>query len=110
MFLLIDRRAFVGAPRRSGATPNPAGTHALFSTSTYSFEAHRNETGVHVLDLESGSSYVLSEDAPSTNHVWTGFGSQVLWHKQVDGATELWIDDAAASGRYVWQRPPVYSG
>ena len=55
-----------------------------------------------MLDLGSGGSHLLSQDTKSTGHVWTGFGSDVLWQKQVAGTTELWIDDAAAPGkRYI---------
>ncbi|TVY34335.1 Dipeptidyl-peptidase [Lachnellula subtilissima] len=98
-----DPSRFLAAPRRSGATPNPAGTHALFSLSAYYFDTHRNTAGVYVLDLGSGRSHLLSQDTKATGHVWTGFGSDVLWQKQVAGTTELWIDDAAAPGKRMYR-------
>ena len=55
-----------------------------------------------MLDLGNGRSHLLSQDTKSSGHAWTGFGSEVLWQKQVAGTTEFWIDDAAAPGqRYV---------
>lgn len=90
---------FLAAPRRSEATPNPAGTHAFFSLSTYSFESHRGEAGVYVLDLVSGTSHLLSRDTESSGHTWIGVGSGCLWQRQVNGSTEIWLDHAATPGQ-----------
>ena len=51
-----------------------------------------------MLDLGSGTTNLLSRDTESSGHTWTGFGSDVLWQKKVNGSTEIWIGDAAAIG------------
>ena len=57
-----------------------------------------------LLDLETGENILISDDAQSKDHCWTGYGSEALWGKDVDGgaATEFWIRDAAnLNERYV---------
>lgn len=91
--LLIIYRDFLEAPRRSAATPNPAGTLAIFTLSSYSFESHHSGTGSHALDLNTGRSIQLPLDDETTSHTWTGFDSELIWQVQVEKGTEFWIGD-----------------
>lgn len=93
---MTRNRGFLETARRSDAIPNLVGTHALYNESSYSFQSHSNKVGVYVLSLKTGESRLLSDGSQSGNYTWTGIGSEVLWQKQIDGATEFWIVDAAA--------------
>ncbi|KUJ22167.1 alpha/beta-hydrolase [Mollisia scopiformis] len=103
LYVLTLNRDLLAAPLRSGAAPNPTGTHALFSLSKYSFQDHRSEAGTYVLDFNSGELCSIPKDTKSSGYAWTGFGSEIIWQKQLDGATKFWVDDAAAPGLRQYQ-------
>lgn len=86
----------LSAPRRSAAIPNAAGTLALFTVSTYSFETHEKTSEIRVLDLATGSSKLLSNDSKARSPIWLVENDLVLWVKGGEkGTTELVIGDAA---------------
>ncbi|KIN04004.1 hypothetical protein OIDMADRAFT_194096 [Oidiodendron maius Zn] len=60
----------LSAPRRSLATPNPAGTLALFTVSTYSFQFHSKTSEIRVLDIKTGQSKLLSSDGTASEPTW----------------------------------------
>lgn len=85
----------ISAPRRSAAVPNPAGTLALFTVSTYSFETHSKTSEIRVLDLKTGQSKVLTEDTKASEPTWLGKDNLLLWLKGGEkGTTSLVIADA----------------
>jgi len=61
---------FLSAPRRSAAVPNATGTLALFTVTEYSFKTHSRSYKIKVLDIKTGQSTVLSEDAACQEPTW----------------------------------------
>lgn len=85
----------LSAPRRSAATPNAAGTLALFSVSTYSFQSHSKTSEIRVLDLKTGQSELLSDGLTASEPTWLGDHNLVLWLKGGEkGTTGLVVADA----------------
>lgn len=76
----------LSAPRRSPGVPSPSGKRALYSVSTYSFEDHKKTSQVRVLDIESGDSISLVEDAKASEPVWLG-DDEILHLKSDDNGT-----------------------
>jgi pre-mRNA-splicing helicase BRR2 len=93
-------RVLLAAPRRSAAVPNPSGTLALYSQTTYSFESHSKTNEIRVLDIATGQSVVLSNDAGASNPLWLGDGDSLIWLKEKDnGNTSLIVGDAREVGK-----------
>ena len=78
----------MSAPRRSAAEPNPAGTHALYTVSTYSFESHKHTSETRLFDLQTRqSTLITNEDGTSEPH-W--LDDQILYLKSgTKQSTEL---------------------
>jgi hypothetical protein len=60
----------LSAPRRSAAVPSPSGTRAVYTVSSYSFNDHKKTSQIRMLDIESGDSVSLVEDASVSEPVW----------------------------------------
>lgn len=85
----------LSAPRRSGGSPNPDGTLALYTVSTYSFESHSKTSEIRVLDIKTGQSKVLSSDLNASEPTWLREKNLVLWLKGGEkGTTSLVLADA----------------
>jgi hypothetical protein len=85
----------LSAPRRTPATPNAAGTLALFTDSTYSFQTHSKTNEIRVLDIKTGGSTLLASDLGASEPTWLGEENLVLWLKGGEkGATDLIMADA----------------
>jgi hypothetical protein len=85
----------LSAPRRSAATPNPAGTLALFTVSTYSFQSHSKTSEIRVLDIKTGQSKLLTSDINASEPTWLLQDNLVLWLKGGEKSrTTLVIADA----------------
>jgi hypothetical protein len=92
----LTAEVLLSAPRRSAAIPNPAGTLALFTVSTYSFESHEKTSEIRVLDIATGNSKLLSSDSKAREPIWLLENDLVLWLKGGEkGTTDLVIGDAA---------------
>jgi hypothetical protein len=86
--------AMISAPRRGTAEPNPDGTLALYTVSTYSFEQHKRSHELRVLDLKTGDSWVFTNASIGEAH-WLGDGNKILWLEyKEDGSTGFFIGDA----------------
>ncbi|RKF71689.1 Dipeptidyl-peptidase 5 [Golovinomyces cichoracearum] len=80
----------LSAPRRSSAVPNKAGTLALYSVSTYSFQNHKKSTEICILDLETGEDKVLSSETKASEPTWFGDENHLLFLKSEEkGTTSL---------------------
>lgn len=96
MTVVVTKRftpeVLLSAPRRSTATPNAAGTLALFSVSSYSFETHKKSSELRVLDVKTGQTHLLSNDAGANEPTWVGVDNLALWLKGGEkGTTELYL-------------------
>ncbi|QIW95886.1 hypothetical protein AMS68_001404 [Peltaster fructicola] len=87
----------LGSPRRSAGVPNPSGTLVVFTVSTYSFEKHAKSSEVRLLEVKSGSSWVLSQDHNIAAFRWLDDDQFVALHGNRDGTTELYWHSAEAS-------------
>ncbi|KAI5782347.1 Alpha/Beta hydrolase protein [Peziza echinospora] len=88
-------------PRRTPAIPNPSGTRALFSTSTYSFDSHTRTTTFNLLDISNGKNSTILADVTSISEaVWLGVGDAIGYvvssDEPVKGGSELWVYDGAS--------------
>ncbi|KAJ6172279.1 hypothetical protein N7470_001346 [Penicillium chermesinum] len=85
----------LGAPRRSSAVPNAAGTLAVYTQTSYSFESHSKTSEVRVLDIASGRSALITNDAGASNPQWLGSGDELVWLKsKANGNTSFIIGNA----------------
>ena len=90
----------LSAPRRSSASPNSAGL-AVYTVSTYSFEAHKKTTEIKVLNISTGTQSLITNVEGASEPTWLGGGNELLWLKSgEDGHTQLIVgsaDDIAKS-------------
>jgi hypothetical protein len=85
----------LSAPRRSAAIPNPDGTLAIYTVSTYSFDSHSKTSEIRVLDIKTSQSKVLSSDTGASEPTWLLEKNLVLWLKGGEkGSTHLVLADA----------------
>ena len=71
----------LSAPRRSSASPNSAGTLAVFTVSTYSFESHQKTSEIKVLDISSGTQSLITNAEGTSEPNWLGGNNELLWLK-----------------------------
>ena len=82
----------LSAPRRSSASPNSAGTLAVFTVSTYSFESHQKTSEIKVLDISSGTQSLITNAEGTSEPSWLGGENELLWLKSVEkGHTQFVI-------------------
>ena len=90
----------LSAPRRSSASPNSAGTLAVFTVSTYSFESHKKTSEIKVLDTTSGAQSLVTNAEGISEPSWLGDGNELLWLKSADkGHTQLVVGNADEVGK-----------
>lgn len=89
----------ITAPRRSPATPNASGTHALYTVSTYCLDSHSESREVKIWNIETGVSTLFSDDQSTQAPQWL-VRDQILWLKSTDGGdSELWIGTAGEADK-----------
>ena len=87
------------APRRSSAIPNSAGTLALFTVSTYSFDGHGKTKEIKVFDIQARGSALISNDDKASEPAWLGNGNNILWLREGEkGSTQLFVGNARKLG------------
>lgn len=90
----------LSAPRRSSASPNSAGTLAVFTVSTYSFESHKKTSEIKVLDISSGIQSLITNAEGTSEPSWLGSGNELLWLKSGEkGHTQLIVGSANEVGK-----------
>ena len=85
----LTPEALLGAPRRSSGVPNPAGTKVLYSVSAYSFATHEKHAGIHVLDVASRQTALVTPKEAAHDALWLDNDTVVLLHNCNDGQTEI---------------------
>lgn len=94
-------RVLLSAPRRSSAVPNATGKLAVYTQTTYSFDTHSKTNEIRTIDLESGETSVITNDAGASNPQWLDDGDLLVWLKSKDnGNTSFVIGDARDPGRF----------
>ena len=92
--------ALLSAPRRSSASPNTAGTLAVFTLSTYSFESHKKTSEIKVLDISRGTQSLVTNAEGTSEPNWLGGGNELLWLKSGEkGHTQLVVGSADEVGK-----------
>ena len=92
--------ALLSAPRRSSASPNSAGTLAVFTLSTYSFESHKKTSEIKVLDISRGTQSLVTSAEGTSEPSWLGGGNELLWLKSGErGHTQLVVGSADEVGK-----------
>lgn len=90
----------LSAPRRSPASPNSAGTLAVFTVSIYSFDSHKKTSEIKVLDISSGFQSLITNDEGTSEPSWLGGGNELLWLKSGEkGQTQLVVGSADDVGK-----------
>ena len=90
----------LSAPRRSSASPNSAGTLAVFTVSTYSFESHQKTSEIKVLDISSGTQSLVTNAEGTSEPNWLGGENELLWLKSGGkGHTQLVVGSADEVGK-----------
>ncbi|KAI0403162.1 dipeptidyl-peptidase-like protein V precursor [Xylaria palmicola] len=62
----------LGAPRRSTANVNPSGKWALFTSTTYDWDAHKSSTTWQLLDVSNGKTKAAPFGSEVSEVVWVG--------------------------------------
>lgn len=98
----------MSAPTRGVASPNPSGSHALFSYSKYSFEDQSSTRAWQLLDLKTGAITDSGLNSSEVQEVvWVpGTENGILYingtNEEVPGGVTLWMGDITKpSERYV---------
>ncbi|AEO53215.1 hypothetical protein MYCTH_2294250 [Thermothelomyces thermophilus ATCC 42464] len=87
----------LSAPRRSPGVPNPSGTLALYTVSTYSFKDHEKTTNIRVLDINTGTATTPVDEAGASNPVWLN-DDEILYVRSGDkGSSTLVVRNVTAS-------------
>ncbi|PNS19108.1 hypothetical protein CAC42_1844 [Sphaceloma murrayae] len=66
----LTPHSLLSAPRRSPGVPNRPGTHALYTTTTYSFSTHSKTTEFRILDTSASESVLLTSEDGISDPVW----------------------------------------
>ncbi|OJJ46244.1 hypothetical protein ASPZODRAFT_97960 [Penicilliopsis zonata CBS 506.65] len=85
----------LGAPRRSPALPNAAGTLAVYTQTSYSFESHSKTNEIRVLEIATGRSALITNDPGASSPRWLDNTDQLVWLKEkANGNTSFIVGDA----------------
>ncbi|EWC48068.1 hypothetical protein DRE_02647 [Drechslerella stenobrocha 248] len=97
---VLTAKELLGSPRLSSAVPNPAGTLALFSASTYDFDKHESAKSFHIVDLgeKNGKVTKLWDDKDIAAAVWLGTADLIAYLKKNGTKSELWVAEAKQTG------------
>ncbi|KAK4629223.1 Dipeptidyl-peptidase 5 [Fulvia fulva] len=88
-------KVLLSAPRRSAGIPNPSGTKALYTLSTYSFETHKKTIELRVLDVDSGESHELAKNDEISDLNWLNEDEFACLQAEKDGSTSLYVASVA---------------
>ena len=90
----------LSAPRRSSGSLNSAGTLAVYTVSTYSFESHKKTSEIKVLDISSGTQSLVTNAEGTSEPNWLGGGNELLWLKSAgeNAHTQLVVGSADEVG------------
>ncbi|KAK4495912.1 hypothetical protein PRZ48_013180 [Zasmidium cellare] len=93
----------ISAPRYSGASPDPSGTWAVFTSTNYSFEEHESSSKWNLLRISTGEITDLPLNSSEVSEmVWVGpTNTSVLYingtNEDVPGGVTLYTADLAES-------------
>lgn len=89
----------LSAPRRSSAVPDPSGSFAVYTVSTYSFESHQKTSEIRIIDIGTGQSTQIAKDGKISEPTWLEGPTQLLWLREGErGDTELVVGSTERVG------------
>ena len=95
-------QTLLSAPRRSAGVPNSSGSKVLYTTSTYSFETHKKDTELRILDVKTGAGLPIAHNEEVSDLTWLDGDEFACLCAEQDGTTSLCIGDATVR----WVGPP----
>ncbi|KAL8927666.1 MAG: hypothetical protein Q9172_001295 [Xanthocarpia lactea] len=96
----FNPETLLSAPRRSPAIPDPSGKLAVYTVSTYSFEAHQKTSEIKVIDITNGKSTLITNEKTASDPNWLGNPSELLWLKEGEkGSTVLVVGSVDKVGQ-----------
>jgi hypothetical protein len=99
--LALYGRTLLSTPRFGPALPNAAGTHALHTISSYSFESHSSSNEICIIDVKSRKSRVVTKDDTVSEPNWLGVDDLFVYlSSEEDGKTSLIVHDARDTSKY----------
>ena len=88
-------QTLLSAPRRSAGVPHPNGTKVLYTSSTYSFDNHKKDTELRVLEVKTGAGLVLAHNEDVSDLNWLQGDEFACLCAGKNGITKLCIGDAS---------------
>ena len=88
-------QTLLSAPRRSAGVPHPDGTKVLYTTSSYSFETHKKDTELRILEVKTGAGLVLAQNEDVSDLNWMQGDEFACLCAGKDGVTTLCIGNAS---------------
>ena len=82
-------RLLLSGPRRSHGVPNPSGTTVLFTTTSYSFQEHSQNTTLRALLVQSGEIIDVAVNQIISHVNWLDDERFVCLRSEKDGRTSL---------------------
>jgi hypothetical protein len=86
---LFTPQLLLSAPRRSPGVPNPSGTTVLFTTTSYSFQEHSQNTTLQALLVQTGEIVNLAINQDISHISWLHDECFVCLRSEKDGRTSL---------------------
>jgi dipeptidyl aminopeptidase/acylaminoacyl peptidase len=86
---LFTPQLLLSAPRRSPGVPNPSGTTVLFTTTSYSFQKHSQNTIFQALLVQTGEIVNLAINQSISHINWLNDECFVFLRSEKDGRTSL---------------------
>jgi hypothetical protein len=84
----------LSAPRRSTGLPNSKGSKVLYSVSTYSFAEHSKKSETRILDVESQTTSLITDDSNAGDVAWLDDENIVLLVGGKEGVTDVMVGKA----------------
>ncbi|KAF2151407.1 alpha/beta-hydrolase [Myriangium duriaei CBS 260.36] len=86
-------QALLSAPRRTPGYPNPDGSKALYSTSTYSFDTHKKTSELRCLKIESKESSLLTNADGVSDPTWVDNSTFLVLKSGPKSSTDVLVSN-----------------
>jgi dipeptidyl aminopeptidase/acylaminoacyl peptidase len=97
---LFTPQSLLSAPHRSAGVPNPSGTTALFTTTSYSFEEHLQTTRLQALLVQTDETIDVATNQEISDINWLDDDHFVCLRSEKDGTTSLLYARLSASWKH----------
>ncbi|PSK58691.1 Beige 1 [Elsinoe australis] len=87
----LTPHALLSAPRRSPGVPNPSGTKALYTVSSYNFSTHSKTVEFRSLDISTSESTLLTSEDGVSDPVWVSNSTFLVLKSGKEGGTSVLV-------------------